>query len=158
MQRHQPAFVYDLDQTNNAVGSINDLMEVLADGRDGYRTAAENVENQELAKLFRDYAEQRDRFGTELLNMATDMGATPETDGSILAEAHQGWINLKAAVTDGNAKAILEEVERGEDKAKETYEDVLERDLPSSLNDKIVEQYKLVKRAHDYIRNLRDSQ
>jgi len=63
---------------------------------------------------------------------------------------------VKSAVTGRDAKAILEECERGEDYAKARYADVLKRDLPTQLREIVQRQYEGVLSNHDRIRRLRD--
>ena len=46
-------------------------------------------------------------------------GGTPNDDGSLKADLHRRWVDLRAAIAgDGGDKAVIEEVERGEDYIK----------------------------------------
>jgi uncharacterized protein (TIGR02284 family) len=85
------------------------------------------------------------------------LGDEPTTSGSTAGALHRGWINIKSAVTGKDEKAVLNECERGEDSAKNTYKDALEDALPSYIADVIRNQYESIKMAHDRVKALRDS-
>ncbi len=53
------------------VDSLNDLLTVLHDSREGFRTAADAIEDGDYAALFEEYAQQREQMATELSNPAT---------------------------------------------------------------------------------------
>ena len=94
----------------------------------------------------------------ELQSQVVAMGGKPETSGSAAGAMHRGWIDLKSAVTGKDNLAILEECERGEDVAKDTYEKaVSSTDLPGTVLPMVEKQYHQVKEAHDRVRDLRDN-
>jgi len=49
---------------------IDNLIETLKDGQEGFKKAAEGVSNPALKSLFRDYSQQRSRFATALQSEA----------------------------------------------------------------------------------------
>src|SRR4029450_8654814 len=55
---------------------LNDLIETLKDGQEGFRQAAEAVSNSQLKSVFRDYSQQRSRFATALQSEAQRHGET----------------------------------------------------------------------------------
>jgi uncharacterized protein (TIGR02284 family) len=69
---------------------------------------------------------------------------------------HRAWIDTKVALGGGD-KSILESVEKGEDNAKDTYQKALTGNLPGNLTEIIRRQAASVQRAHDKVRNLRDT-
>ncbi|PYI70057.1 MAG: aldehyde dehydrogenase, partial [Verrucomicrobia bacterium] len=79
---------------------LNNLIETLKDGQEGFKQAAESVRNPALKALFSDYSQQRSRFATELQSEGRRHGETePETSSSATGALHRGWINLKSAIT-----------------------------------------------------------
>ena len=137
---------------------LNNLIETLKDGQDGFKQAAESVSNANLKSLFRDYSQQRSRFATALQAEARRHGENePETSSSATGALHRGWINLKSAITGGNEHAILAECERGEDSAVEEYKKALDDGLSPSAQDLVSRQFAEIKAAHDRIRSLRDA-
>jgi uncharacterized protein (TIGR02284 family) len=63
-------------------------------------------------------------------------------------------MNVKTAFSGDEEAAIIAECERGEDAAVESYEEALEKDLPSEVNSVIRRQYTQVQQAHDRMRAL----
>jgi len=143
---------------DDAISVLNDLIETNKDGEEGFRTAAEAVQNSELKTLFNMYAQQRARFGSELNNEVLRRGGQPSTSGHVSASLHRGWINLKQAITGKSESAIVDECERGEDAAKSNYESALKKNLPSDLLSVVETQFGEVKSAHDRIRDLKRSE
>ena len=147
-----------MEEQKQIVSIIDDLIETLKDGQEGFRQAAEGVKNPQLKSLFREYSSQRSRFATELQTQAQSLGKSkPEESGSAVGALHRGWINLKSAVTRGDDHAILAECERGEDSAVKQYEKAMKDNLPVQLREMVSRQYSEIKNAHDRIRNLRDT-
>lgn len=146
--------------TSTNRNTLKNLIQILHDGRDGYRQAADNVNESRLKEMFETLATQRAQFARELEPHLADAGEEhPEDEGGTMAGAvHRGWIDLKSAVTRQDAHSILAEVERGEDSAKKAYGDALgEKLLASDVRTIIERQSQEVLRAHDLVRNLRDA-
>ena len=137
---------------------LNNLIETLKDGQEGFKQAAEGVSNSALKSLFRDYSQQRSRFATALQGEARRHGESePETSSSATGALHRGWINLKSAITGGDEHAVLAECERGEDSAVEEYKKALEDGLTPSAQELVLRQFAEIKAAHDRIKSLRDT-
>ena len=79
-----------------------------------------------------------------------------KVSGSVTGAMHRAWIDTKANLGGGD-KTILESVEQGEDKAKETYQKALSGTLPPSVSEIVRRQAASVQRAHDKVRTLRDT-
>ena len=143
----------------NTTSILNDLIETLKDGQEGFRAASTDVESPEMKTLFSEYSLQRSKFAGELQALAHSLGEKePETTGSVAASLHRGWINLKAALTSKDEHAILAECERGEDSAVAEFKKALEvGSLPADVRATVQTQFAAVKAAHDRIRYLRDS-
>ena len=69
------------------------------------------------------------------------------------------WMDLKAAVTGKDRKAILSSCEFGEDRAKATYDAVLEHteDIPTEALAIISKQRAALQKGHDTVKTLRDN-
>ena len=150
-------FIY-MKEKREISSVLDELIETLRDGQEGFRQAAEAVRNPKLKSLFRDYSDQRSRFVNALQTEARKFGEdTPENDSSAAGVLHRGWIHLKSAVTGGDEHAILAECERGEDSAVEEYQKAVEDGLPPALHEVVLRQYGEIKAAHDRIKGLRDA-
>lgn len=138
------------------VSVVSHLIERCKDGEKGYRTASEDVHDQDLKTLFRDYSLQRDMMITELQDQLHHMGQVQDESGSLEGTIHRSWIDLSSAIISRDRKRVLSECERGEDYAVAAYEKALKADLPAGIRTVVEKQYHQVKEAHDQIRKLRD--
>ena len=139
---------------DDVVSTLNGLIETCKDGANGFRTAADSLEDASLKRLFSSYAEQRAQFAAELERLVTSLGGDPADTGHVAGAVHRGWINLKAAITGKDDGAVISECERGEDFAKERYQSALEKTLPADVRAAVERQYMQVKEAHDHVRSL----
>jgi len=136
---------------------LQKLIRANIDAYDGFREAAEEIDDQGVATLFRDLAAERSAMATELQNHVEWNNEEAEDDGSVAASVHRAWLNVRAKLNGGDAYVILIEAERGEDHIKEAYEDVLKETAGSAMNDVLQAQYVRVKAGHDRVRDLRDA-
>jgi uncharacterized protein (TIGR02284 family) len=137
---------------------IDDLIETLKDGQEGFKQAAGGVKDPQLKSLFDEYSRQRANFAMELQGEARSMGESePETSGSAAGALHRGWINLKSALTRGDDHAILAECERGEDSAVEEFKKAVNNGLSAPVQQIVSRQYAQIKDAHDRVKHLRDA-
>ena len=142
--------------SNNAVSTLNNLIQTCKDGENGFNEAAQGVSSTDLKDVFMRYSQQRSQFAGELQDEVRRIGGDPETSGSIAASLHRGWIDIKSVVTGKDEAAILNECERGEDSAVEAYQNALKEALPSDVNSVVERQYTQIKEAHDRIKGLRN--
>ena len=140
--------------TEQAVSTLNSLVETCRDGQDGFKTAAEGVNNAELKELFHSYSQQRANFVGELQDEVRRLGGEPDTTGSVTASLHRGWMGLRAALTGGEEASGLAECERGEDAAMSNYRAAFNVDLPANVRQIVERQFAEIKEAHNHIRNL----
>ena len=139
-----------------AVSTLNELIETLKDGKDGFQNAAESVKDAKVKSAFQELSQQRSRFAGELQAEVQRLGGEPEKTGSTAAAVHRGWINFKSAL-GGGEKSILNEAERGEDSAVKSFEKALNANLPADVAGVVRRQFGEVKQAHDKVRGMRDS-
>jgi uncharacterized protein (TIGR02284 family) len=142
---------------DSVITTLNNIIETLKDGQEGFQQAAEGVQDSSLKTIFYEYSQQRAQFVGELQGLVRELGGDAETSSSLAGALHRGWINIKSAVTGRDDAAILNECERGEDIAKNVYKDALAADLPSNVSSVIQRQATAVQQAHDKVRSLRDA-
>jgi uncharacterized protein (TIGR02284 family) len=134
--------------------TLNRLIRTCIDGQNGFESAAQNVGDLNLKRLFESYAQQRTEFATELQQELRLVGEEPTDRGHATAALHRGVMEVKAAVSGGDEGAIISECERGEDLAVEAYESALGVSLPDELRRLVERQFLRIKEAHDQIRSL----
>lgn len=140
-----------------AISTLNGLIETCKDGQNGFKEAAEGVERSDLKSLFYECSQQRSQFAGELQSLVRELGGDPEDSGSFTAALHRGFIDIKSIVLGKDETAILNECERGEDIAKAAYQKAAEQDLPANVKSTVQTQSMTVKATHDKIRDLRDA-
>jgi uncharacterized protein (TIGR02284 family) len=142
---------------NNAISVVENLIETARDGEKGYKDAAEHIKRSDLKGYFNEQSMERGRFAQELQSELGKLGKPDKkVSGSVTGAMHRAWIDTKANLGGGD-KTILESVEQGEDKAKETYQKALSGTLPPSVSEIVRRQAASVQRAHDKVRTLRDT-
>ena len=142
---------------DRVISTLNGLIETCKDGQQGFQEASEGVERADLKSYFNECSIQRSQFAGELQSLVRTLGGDPETSGSIAGSLHRGWINIKSAVTGKDEGSILNECERGEDSAKNTYKEALDGFLPDYVREVVQRQYDGVIMAHDKTKALRDA-
>lgn len=125
---------------------LNELLEKNYDAEAGYKTAADNVENNALKSYFKGKALDRNDFGHELKEEMCLHGEELEKGTSWKGDAHRAWMNLKSTFSGDQEEAVLEETIKGEKASVESYEDILkETELIPSTKIIIEKQHIKVK-------------
>jgi uncharacterized protein (TIGR02284 family) len=136
-----------------------DLMETLADGREGFAQAALKLDDHhpEISEMFRRFSAQRATFYLELDTLARSYGDYVEESGSALATLHRGWMTLKDALTGSSPKGVVDAAEQGEDHAVQAYEKAVNEDISVGLRTVVERQQRDVQAAHDDVRILKSN-
>lgn len=146
------------DRNDHAVDVLNGLIKTTLDSVNGYREAAENADQSQYKGMFADRAMKRERLARELQEEVRMLGGDPQTDQSMLGKAHNKFVDLKNALTGGSDKAVIDEVERGEDHIRDKFKDALDdNDLPPQLRSKVERFYQSVKADHDEVSRIKHS-
>jgi len=144
--------------TEGTISTINSLIKTTLDSMKGFKDAAEDAESTQFSTMFADFARERSEVATALQAEVRRLGGNPEDDSSFLAAAHRTFMDLKQAFTGKDDKAIIQEVERGEDYIKGKFEAALaETDLDPSSRSVVERAYQSVKAGHDRASALKHS-
>lgn len=138
------------------ISTLNDLIETSKDGQEGFKTCAEDISDTTLKSAFATRSQECAKAALELQEQVRSLGGKPEDSPSVSGALHRRWVDIKAAVTGKDDVSILNECERGEDVAKKSYRNALEKDLPASIRTIVERQYNGVLRNHDQVKALRD--
>lgn len=142
--------------SNGDTTVLNTLIATTIDSVSGYQESADAVENQQFREMFQELARDRQQVVPQLQAEVARLGGNPEDDGSALGAAHRAFVDLKSAITGRDDKAIINEVERGEDYIKEKYETALgNADVSPTTRQVIQQAYDSVRRGHDRVRDLK---
>src|SRR3982750_1511568 len=141
---------------SEAISTLNTLIATTIDSITGYEDSAQNIDNERFREIFRQRANERQEVVRSLRDEVRRLGGNPEDDGSFMGKAHQRFEDLKAAVTGRDEKAIINEVERGEDYLKDKFETALNDGNLSGETRAAVERcYQSVREGHDQMSHLK---
>ena len=141
---------------SETISTLNTLIATTIDSITGYEDSAQNIDNERFREIFRQRANERQQVVESLRAEVRRLGGNPEDDGSFLGKAHQRFEDLKAAITGRDEKAIINEVERGEDYLKGKFEAALKGDTLNGDSRAVVERcYQSVRSGHDQISQLK---
>ena len=141
---------------SESITTLNTLIATTIDSVNGYEDSAQNIDNERFREIFRQRASERQEVVQKLREEVRRLGGNPEDDGSFMGKAHQRFEDLKAAITGRDEKAIINEVERGEDYLKEKWQAALQSgELKGESHDLVEQCYQSVKSGHDQMSQLK---
>jgi len=147
-------------ENQKSIDVLNTLIEINNDRIEGYETASKETDEADLKSLFAQLAQTSQECRAELADEVEDLDGTPVEGTKVSGKFFRAWMDVKAALTGKDRKAILNSCEYGEDVAVNTYKKVLENDTNELTPDQVTiveEQYVMIKADHDTVKSLRDS-
>ncbi len=147
------------NNSNETIDSLNNLIQINNDRIQGYLTASKETDESDLKSVFSDMMQTSQECRRELTQEVVKLGGTPIEGTTASGKLYRAWMDVKAAITSKDRKAILNSCEFGEDIAVKTYEVELDADnlKESELKQLVKEQHSKIKSGHDTIKQLRDS-
>jgi len=142
--------------TDETIDTLNTLIETAKDGEYDFRSSAEDLSSINARDLFARHADECQQAATELQSLVMQLGGDAEHGGSAAGAVRRGWVAVKASLSGYSDKAILEEMERGEDAALSSYRKALEHRLSPEVRSVVERQLEGVQRNHAQVRALRD--
>jgi len=137
---------------------LNTLLSTVYDSIKGYEESSRDVDSSQVKTLFHEGAKERVEVAHILRDEVVRLGGDPTDSPSMLGAAHRAFMNLREMVSAREDKAIIEEVERGEDYIKEKFEAAIgNTDLSPTTLDVVQRAYTKVKAGHDRARDLKRS-
>lgn len=141
---------------NETTTTLNTLIATLLDSIEGYQKSAGEVDNPRFAQLFNARAQERQQAVTKLQAAVAASGGNPEDDGSVMGGIHRAFESLREAVSSKDDKAIVAEVERGEDYLKGKFEAAMKHtDLTPEGRAAVDTAWTSVKAGHDEMSQLK---
>lgn len=136
---HQPLSAKDLKHI------LDHAIQTARDTQLGYQAAAENVENTELETLFRDYAQQRQAFVSQLHELQPVLlDEDPVMEPTVGGKLQANWIGFREAMNWESEKVVLAEIGKMEQHAISALEGILHKNtLPSAVTDCLERQMAL---------------
>jgi uncharacterized protein (TIGR02284 family) len=149
-----------MELTEKSLDVVNDLIKINNDRVAGFEKAAGDLEEETygITAVFNKLVGESQQYVTELTELAGQYGGDVAEGTSTSGDLHRAWIDIKATFTGKDLLAVLNECERGEDAAKNAYEEALdpENELDAELAEVLRRQQQGINEGHDLIRSLRD--
>ena len=121
-RRHRPKETNMADRKS----ALKHLHTRLHDSVDGYEAALERTDSPYIKNVIEDMLTRRRTAVAEVHKYLSGMGVEVDHDGSLLGDAHRGFLKLKDAVTGGGDDAVMEEIVRGEESLADAYETAID--------------------------------
>jgi uncharacterized protein (TIGR02284 family) len=147
-------------ENEKSIDVLNTLIEINNDRIEGYKTATEETEEEDLKSLFSKLGRTSKKCKAELVAEVERLGGTPDEGTKTTGKFFRVWMDVKAALTGKDRKAILDSCEYGEDVAVDTYNKVIinhPKDLNIEQQKMIGEQCHLIRADHDTVKRMRDA-
>ncbi|MBC7759338.1 MAG: PA2169 family four-helix-bundle protein [Phormidesmis sp. FL-bin-119] len=148
-------------ETKESTGVLNDLILINNDRIEGYQKAKEELKegNEDLKALFTAMIGESHTLKMALATEVSVMGEDIEEGTTNSGKIYRVWMDVKAAFSGHDRKAVLENCEFGEDAAQKAYQMALgEDDLPGHIRTMLSDQKATLRLSHDKIKALRDAQ
>ncbi|MDB5669431.1 MAG: family four-helix-bundle protein [Alphaproteobacteria bacterium] len=140
------------------ISVVNSLTTTTIDSANGFERAAEDADASRFKQIFSEFGRDRRLVVTRLQELVRSLGGTPNDDGSLKADLHRRWVDLRDAIQKGGDREVIEEVERGEDYIKAKYDAALkDGELSPQTQAVIREAYESVRAGHDRASQLKHS-
>ena len=147
-----------MQSNEHDISTVNSLITTTIDSANGFERSAEDADMPQFIEMFRTFAQERRQVVGMLQEHVRKLGGTPNDDGSLKADLHRRWVDLRDAISKGGDKEVIEEVERGEDYLKAKYDSALEDTKLSPETMAVIrDAYQSVRAGHDRASALKHS-
>lgn len=146
---------------NNTAEVLNDLIQINNDRIEGYKKAMEELKatDTDLQTLFSGFISQSQELKAALELEVASLGEEIVMGTTASGKIYRTWMDVKAAFTGANRKAVLESCEFGEDAAQSAYKTAGEtEDILPNARMLIGSQKMELKASHDKVKILRDNE
>jgi uncharacterized protein (TIGR02284 family) len=143
-----------------AIEVLNSIIEINNDRIEGYETASKETDAVDLKAMFADFVNTSKECIEDLEDELTEMGGKATESTRVTGKFFRVWMDVKAALTGNDRKAILNSCEFGEQAAQDAYEKVLTEELESisaAQQTMLAAQKDLLKEQLHKIISLRDA-
>ncbi len=146
------------DKNEEVEKVLKNVINVLQDGQKGFADLGEHLKDDTIKRYFLAESLKRANFRAELENELHRHGVKDvHEEGTTLGAIHRTWGDLMAKISTPDDHSLLATAEQGEDKAKATYKDALEQELPLPVRQLLTEQQAHIISSHNYVRDHRDA-
>ncbi len=145
------------DINDDAIDTLNNLLESCRDGEYGFRECAEHTKAHDVKTILNQRAGDCSSAAAELYQLIVDMGGEPDEGGTVSEALHRGWVSVKGTLSGYSDYDMLDECERAEDVALAQYRKALKQNLPLNARTVVERQAQGAQIDHDQIKAMRDA-
>ena len=145
----------DSDDSDDAVDTVNTPIDTAKSSEHGFRTWPENLRDSDTQQVSARRADECRHAVAELQTLVARLGGRAESSGSASAAMHHGWLAVKETLAGHSDKAILDEIEHGDDSALSGFRKALEQLLPPALRIVVERRLEGVRGNQALVRALR---
>ncbi len=142
------------------IDALNSLIVINNDRIEGYKTAEAEAKETDLKMLFSDVMLTSLQNNRELSAEVTRLGGTPDDGTKLSGKIYRLWMDVKAAFTGDDRKAILDSCVYGEQVALDAYKKTLIEDHQNTNDnqqDMLNRHHALISTDYAKIVQLRDA-
>jgi len=145
------------DINDDAIDTLNDLLESCRDGEYGFRECAENAKAHDIKTILFQRAGDCQSAAGELQQLIVQMGGEPDEGGTVSEALHRGWVSVKGTLSGYSDYDMLNECERAEDVALAQYRTAIKQSLPANVRVVVERQARGTQLNHDQIKAMRNA-
>ncbi len=145
---------------DKSIKVLNSLVTINNDRIEGYETAAEATDEYDLKSMFAKFSATSQKCKQELETEVRKLGGKPTEGTKTTGKFFRAWMDVKAALTGKDRKAILNSCVTGEDEAVDAYQKALKNDLDDITTEQqrmISEQHARIKSDRNHVKGLADA-
>jgi uncharacterized protein (TIGR02284 family) len=147
-------------ENEKTIDLLNSLITIHNDRIEGYETALNETEEQDLKTLFASFIDNSQKCKQELAMELNRLGGEVAEGTLASGKFFRAWMDVKAALTGRDREAILDSCEYGEDHTLDAYDEALEDDvayLSTNQQTMLAAQRSLLETDYDQLQVLRDA-
>jgi uncharacterized protein (TIGR02284 family) len=142
--------------TDKAVSVIKGLIIINNDRYEGYNTASQETKDSDLKAMFSRFSNQSNQFNSDLRRFIPS-DESPDGETTTSGKVYRAWMDVRAAISTNDRKAVLASCEFGEDVALSSYKSALEEeDISEEIRITIRKQKDELQEAHNTVKAMRD--
>lgn len=135
--------------------TLNDMIEVLDDGRKFYEEAAAEVDRADLKALFTRMARAKEAIGNDLRSVVAARGEKPPEGGSWAGSVRQAYADLRVMLSKDKTYAYIAELEGFEDRIMQAFRDAAAKSSDATVNSLAERYMSEVSRDHAQMSTLK---
>ncbi len=116
-------------ENEKSIEVLNSILQINNDRIEGYETASKETEDVDLKTLFEGFIGTSEQCKKDLEAAVEELGGKATESTRVTGKFFRVWMDVKAALTGNDRKAILNSCDYGEQAAQDVYEKVLTDEL-----------------------------